>query len=825
MSSPLESLMIARVAVEKANYDFDALYDYLIPDALKETICVGYRVIVPFGNGKKGRQGFVFEIERSALPLPDKRYKEIRELCDDGPLLTEKSVALAERIAERTFCTMFEAAKAMLPAGLCLAGKPTYCREAYPDEKTVEALSPDERAVYDAIPSADRFVGEETLLKKFGLAKDNPILPKLLKKKLIYLNVSSASFFDGKTRRTAVLREEADVDSPAEKLTAKQRSVLEVLRDAGSAAVSELCYFTGVTASVVLALERKGLIELRDVHYYSEPSAFYAEEGVQTPIELTDEQQTAFESLRTDLFSGRASCSLLFGVTGSGKTSVYLRLIDEALPTGRGIILMVPEISLTPQTLQLFYSRYGKHIAVFHSGLSATERADEWRRVRSGEAQIAVGTRSAVFAPFEQIGLIIVDEEQEHTYKSSRSPRYNAIEVAKYLCGRDRSLLVLSSATPSMNSFSRALSGRFKLLKLTKRYGGALLPHVEVVDISGMPHDTALSDKLRSMLQENLDAGKQSILLMNRRGFNTFAVCSECKNVVSCPSCSISLTYHAANRRLMCHYCGYSVPYTAKCPTCGGEAIRYSGFGTQRVEEELHQLFPKARVLRMDADTTMAKNSHEELLRSFGRGEYDIMVGTQMVAKGLDFPNVTLTGVISADMGIFKDDYRSAERSFDLLTQVVGRAGRRGEQGLAIIQTVTPENKLVALSASQDYEAFYTAEIENRRLMIYPPFCDLCVVGFSSPLEASAKSAAYRFLQNAQTRVENEYRDVKIIAIGPAPSFIRKLGNKFRYKIIIKCKNSLRFRAMLRGLLIDAMKDKENKDVGIFADIDPAEIF
>lgn len=824
MLSPLSDCLVARVAVEKTNYDFDALYDYLIPDDLKEKIRVGYRVIVPFGNGKKGCQGFVFELVRPAS-LQDKRYKEIREICDIEPLLSEKSTALARWIAERTFCTMFEAAKAMLPAGLCLSAKPSYCREAYPDEKAVAGLSPDERAVYEAIPTADRFVSEENLLKKLGLRRDNPILPALLKKKLIYVNVASASFFEGKTRRTAVLREDAESEIAREKLTAKQRSVLDVLRDAGSAAVSELCYFTGVTASVVLALERKGMIELRDVHYYSEPSAYYATEGVRTPIELTDEQQTAFESLREDLFSGQASCSLLFGVTGSGKTSVYMRLIDEALSDGRGIIVMVPEISLTPQTLSLFYSRYGKYIAVFHSGLSATERADEWRRVRSGDARIAVGTRSAVFAPFEDVGLIIIDEEQEHTYKSSRSPRYNAIDTAKYICTRDRSLLVLASATPSMTSYSYALAGRYRLLKLTKRYGSAVLPRVEIVDTSAMPHDTALSHELREALQKNLENEKQSILLMNRRGFNTFAVCTECRSVVSCPSCSISMTYHAANRRLMCHYCGYSTPFTSKCPSCGGEAIRYSGFGTQRVEAELKELFPKARILRMDADTTMAKNSHEELLRAFGEGEFDIMVGTQMVAKGLDFPNVTLTGVVSADLGICRDDYRSGERAFDLLTQVIGRAGRRGEQGVAIIQTVSPDNEIVNLSAVQDFEAFYASEIENRRLMIYPPFCDLCVVGFVSEREAAAKSAAYRFIRRVQESVENDYADVKLIAIGPAAFYIRKLGDKFRFRVIIKCKNGLRLRAMLRELLIEAMKDKDNKDVSIFADIDPADIF
>ena len=713
----------------------------------------------------------------------------------------------------------------MIPAGLVLHGKITYCREAFVPAEVVAGLSDDEKAVFGEISSSSRYVSEDRILKKYGLRRDNSILPSLLKKKLIYANISSASGLEGKTRRTATLAEIEDAEHTYARLTPKQRAVIEALRDAGSATVSELCYFTGVTASVVLALENKGLLQLREEHVYSRPSVSYSEVGHAEEILLTEEQSRAFESLKTDFYAESASCSLLYGVTGSGKTKVYMRLIDEALLTDRGVILMVPEISLTPQTLALFYSRYGKKVAVFHSGLSAGERADEWKRVKRGEAQIAVGTRSAVFAPFADVGLIVIDEEQEHTYKSERSPRYDAIDVAKYICGRDNALLVLASATPSMVSFSKARAGRYKLLRLTKRYGTAVLPQVRVVDMSAQPAVGSLSEPLIGAIGDNLKNNKQTILLMNRRGYNTFVACQSCKTVVSCPSCSISLTYHRANNRLMCHYCGYSAPYTETCPHCGGSEVRYSGFGTQRVEDELHALFPEARVLRMDADTTMAKNAHEKKLKAFADGQYDILIGTQMVAKGLDFPNVTLTGVVSADMGVYKDDYRSGERAFDLLTQVIGRAGRRTQQGLAMIQTVSPDNEIIHMSAKQDYDSFYASEIENRRMMIYPPFCDICMVGFVSEQEIAARAGAQRFLADLKRRTAEAYSDQRLIVIGPNPSFIHKMGNKYRYRLIIKCKNSKRFRAMIRALMTEFMKNKLFKNVSIFAVINPESMF
>ena len=814
---------VARVAVEKTNYDFDTLYDYLIPESLVEKLTVGYRVIVPFGGGVKGRHGFVFELSDAAEKT--KNYKYIKEICDPEPLLSEKDVETARWISDRTFCTLYEAAKAMLPAGLSLSSKANFCRMAYPDPEAENSLTPEEKAVYDAVPSMTKFISEDALLKKFGLTKDNPIIPKLLKKELIYANYYSAGLIEHKGRKTAILSENADQVLSLVKLTPKQKAMLDVLRDAGSASVSELCYFTGLTASVLTALEYKGLVEIREVQEETKPSSFYEEEGEMTPIHLTDEQQAAFDSLKADAEKRQASCSLLFGVTGSGKTSVYLRLIDEMLPAGRGIILMVPEIALTPQTLSLLYGRYGKKIAVFHSGLSTTERMDEWKRVRTGEAKIAVGTRSAVFAPFRDVGLIIIDEEQEHTYKSSRSPRYNAIEVAKYLVARDGGLLLLASATPSVTTYYKALSGKHKLLKLTKRYGNAVLPRVEVSDITQLYGKTAVSEDLRNALSATLEDGKQAILLMNRRGYNTFAVCTSCRQVVSCPNCSLSLTYHSANHRLMCHYCGYSTPYTPTCPSCGGKAIRYSGYGTQWVEKELSEQFPNARILRMDADTTMTKGAHEKMLRLFGDGEYDVMIGTQMVAKGLDFPRVTLTGVVTADVGVYKDDYRSTERSFDLLTQLIGRAGRREAGGVAVIQTVSPDNEVINLAAKQDYEAFYENEIENRRLMIYPPFCDLCVVGFVADTEIAAKNCAYEALQTLQGLNGNEYADVKLMAIGPTPCVIRRISNKYRYRLLIKCRNNRRFRGMIRDLLISLMKDKRYKDVSVFADVNPADIF
>lgn len=602
-------------------------------------------------------------------------------------------------------------------------------------------------------------------------------------------------------------------------LTKKQYSVLLELENLGTCSVKELCYFTGVTVSVINTLYKKGVVSFYEKEVYRRP---YTSGIVGTDeIKLTKEQQTAFSNLFSQFENGGGT-SLLYGVTGSGKTNVYLRLIDEVLKSGKGIIVLVPEISLTPQTLRLFNSRYGDKVAVFHSGLSAGERRDEWKRVRQGLAQIVVGTRSAVFAPFENLGLIIMDEEQEHTYKSEQSPRYHAREIARYRSYIDGALLVLASATPSLDSFTCAKTGKYTKNVLTERYGDSILPSVETVDMTKERKNgnrSEISTALLAAVMETFDKGHQSILLLNRRGYNTYVYCSSCGEVAMCPNCSIGLTYHRSNDRLMCHYCGYSVPFYLQCKSCQANDMRYAGAGTQHFEEELERLVPNARILRMDADTTMQKYSYDEKLEAFRRGDYDIMVGTQMVAKGLDFENVTLVGVLSADQQLYNDDYMSMENTFSLITQVVGRAGRGKYKGRAIIQTLNPENEVLHLAAKQDYESFYDTEIGMRKAMVYPPFCNICTVGFSGEKEEKVSKSALKFLTSLKTAATNEYSDQKLIVLGPMPEPVYKVSNKYRVRILIKCKNNQRFRKLLSELLQDFANDKANAGVTAIPDI------
>ena len=544
-------------------------------------------------------------------------------------------------------------------------------------------------------------------------------------------------------------------------------------------------------------------------------------------IILTRQQEISYNNLFEKYREGKPSVSLLYGITGSGKTSVFMKLIDRVNEDGRGVICMVPEISLTPQLLSKFTARYGKRIAVFHSGLPLGKRLEEWRRVKNGEANIAVGTRSAVFAPIENLGLIVMDEEQEYSYKSSATPRFHARELAKYRCFMNKCPLLLSSATPSVESCYYADSGRYFMSRLDKRYGNAKLPHVITVDMNRereQGNRSGYSSVLLEAVDDNLQSGHQSIILLNRRGHNTFVACRSCSEVISCPNCSISLTFHSVNNRLMCHYCGYSIPAPHDCPSCGSDRLRYSGAGTQRAEQELQEIFPDAKIIRLDTDSTMQRYAYEKKLGDFRNGKYDIMLGTQMVAKGLDFPNVTLVGVLSADSMLHSDDFRSYERTFSLLTQVVGRSGRGGLEGRAIIQTYEPENPIIEFASAQNYDEFFKAEIELRKAMLYPPFADIGVVVFVSENKQSAHDAAEYFTGRLKDVAEDIFSELPLRVMGPSPASVVKVGGRYRYRLIIKFKNCKRFREMMSGLLIDIGKNGMYSDVVTYVDIDPDSI-
>lgn len=815
----MRCVQIANIGVENCAYSFDSLFSYLIPPALSGDVCEGIRVLVPFGNGNTIRQGFVFSVV-SADEGTASSYKSIISVLDPQPLLDPEMVRLAELIRERTFCTYFIAAKALLPGGMCMKTENVY-RVSDQAQLLPEIQDPDTFRLFALIRSSAKPLRENLILKKCGLTTA-ALLAKLEKSGYITKETLAFQQVNEITVRMVRLTEEAKTGINEAKLTPKQRSVYSLLCDIETGSVKEICYYTGVTPGVVKTLEKNGICELYDLPV-TRSKTDYAADTTELPPVLSEIQRKAFASLYSAYQRGGGETALLFGVTGSGKTNVYLSLIDKVLADGKNVIVLVPEISLTPQTILVFEKRFGNSIAVLHSGLSIGERRDTFYRIKNGDVRVVIGTRSAVFAPLQKIGAIIIDEEQEHTYKSEMSPRYDARIVAKYRCAYNSALLVLASATPSVESYAKAIDGKYVLCELGQRYGQAVLPDVITVDMTDKKNCnrySAISEPLAHALEENLKQKKQSILLVNRRGYNTFVACESCKTVMTCPKCSISLTYHSANNRLMCHYCGYSIPFTDTCPKCANKNIRYAGFGTQRVEQELKSRFPSASVLRMDADTTTAKNSHEKALTAFAAGDYDILIGTQMVAKGLDFPNVTVVGIISADNELYNDDFRSAERTFDLITQVTGRAGRGSLPGKAYIQTVSPDSEILAVAARQDYKSFFRSEISMRRAMIYPPYCDICKVGFTADSESKAFYAANVFFQQV-VETNNGSDGLPLIILGPLAPKVAKINNLYRQKLIIKCKNNNAFRALISDTMKKIMQMKECKDVNIYAVMNP----
>lgn len=623
------------------------------------------------------------------------------------------------------------------------------------------------------------------------------------------------------TSKMATLLIENEEELP--KLTNKQRSVVNLLFDIGTAGVNEICEFCSVGIGVLKTLEKYGVISIYNKEVYRTPyKADYVADS--TPIRLSTQQENAYNTY-AHMLEGDGGTGLLYGVTGSGKTQVYLMLIDKSIAMDKDVIVLVPEISLTPQALSIFHKRYGNKVAVFHSGLSLGERNDEFKRADRGEAKIVIGTRSAVFAPLHNLGLIIIDEEQENTYKSERTPRYNAKEVANFRCRYNKALLLLTSATPSLESYSNAVRGKYTLCELSERFGDARLPEVITVDMKDemkKGNKTPISSILKQHISEAIDNNKQVILLINRRGYNTFISCNDCGHVITCPNCSISLTYHSYNNRLTCHYCGYTKYLDNLCPSCGSDNVRYSGYGTQRIETELELCFPDARILRMDADTTSGKFGHDKLFNAFSNHEYDILVGTQMVAKGLDFPDVSLVGVLNADSSLYDENYNSDERSFDLITQVIGRSGRRDGEGKAVIQTINPYNTTLEYAANQDYKGFYENEIELRRCLIYPPFCDIYSVSFVGENENTTALCAKAFFD--EMKKQNDSAGEKLIILGPSPAKISKINNQYRYRLFAKCKNSAKIRALLNSVLKAVSKMKEYKEIMITVDLNPFDL-
>ena len=820
------SVWIAKTVLSAATYAIDRPYDYLIPDDLTG-LPPGVRVIVPFGVGNRRVEGLVLAVEeRDGV---DKPLKSILTRLDEEPVLHEEGIHLALWIRERWFCTVYDAARAMLPAGLYYALQDCYqLSEGMERETALEAAgrSGNERKIIDLISSYPHGLEAARIREAFGTRDPGNALRSLVETGVLSLTTSASRGVGDRTEKwvsLAIPAEEALAQlAPRRKTGPLRYSVVELLAGIGEGPAKEICYFTGATNSTLRSLEKSGYITIEEREAYRRGAVEKIEKA--GPIHLNGEQQAAFEGLNALAEKGQAAAALLYGVTGSGKTQVYLRLIQETLQRGKTALALVPEIALTPQLMAIFTSHFGEEVAVLHSSLPAGERYDEWKRARSGKARVVIGTRSAVFAPLKELGLIILDEEQEGSYKSENVPRYHARDVAKYRASQNGTLLVLGSATPSVETMYHARQGDYHLFTLPHRYNARVLPRVFLADLkeelrAGNP--TPLSYPLIQALEENLDRGEQSILFLNRRGASPMVTCVSCGQVPFYPRCSAYLTYHSANRRLMCHHCGYSEPLPDACPECGG-ALESVGVGTQRVEEALHQRFPGVEVMRMDADTTTASRSHEKLLARFREERVPILVGTQMVAKGLDFENVTLVGVISADQGLYIDDYRAGERTFSLITQVVGRAGRGSKEGRAIIQTYTPENDVILDAAKQDYDHFYEEEIGLRRVRRCPPFVSFFVIHVSAPEEGQALRVS-AFLRDTllQWLKSPAYRELSCQVLGPVPATVAKVNNRYRYRLTLMAQNTRPIRELVAHLVRCAQTDRKNRGVSVTADVDP----
>ena len=814
--------MIAKIAVSAATFAIDKPYSYSIPEGM--TLAVGTRVMVPFGRGNRRTEGVVLALESGSA----ENLKAVERALDEEPLLSEYMLRMAAFLRERYFCTFYDAVRVMLPAALNFRARDTY------------RLTED-RSWQDKPPKqADALKLLNFLLDMGGEAPESAVktlLPEedvrtaavkyLIRRKWIVDETDFAGRCSDKTEKIASLA--APVEEVMEYASRclrapMQRSVLELMCSLGSVSVKELCYYTGAKTATVKRLADLGYLTL------SEKPVLRCSEirpaVLKGPLTLNEEQEAACQGLRHQMDEENPGAALLYGVTGSGKTSVYLKLIRACLDDGKSAMLLVPEIALTPQLLSLLAAHFGDRVAVLHSSLPAGERYDQWKRIRSGDARVGVGTRSAVFAPSPDLGLIILDEEQEHSYKSEMSPRYHAREVAMWRGVKEKALVLLGSATPSIETMYHAKNGDISLYRLVHRYGGRPLPEVSMVDMRKevkLGNDLAFSIELLEAIQETARDGKQSILFLNRRGASRAMVCVDCGETPECPRCSERLTYHSANGRLMCHYCGFSQPAPRRCPKCGGPMKRV-GTGIQKAQQELAERFPEMEIDRMDSDTVSAVNTHEKILEHFKTNHVPVLIGTQMVAKGLNLPDVTLVGVVDADMSLYSGSFRAAETTFNMLTQVVGRAGRGDTPGRAMIQTMVPDHKVLTLAARQDYDGFYDLEINLRRIQNCPPFGDIVSVTFSGQEESLVLRGAVKFRDSLNICLRQpEYREQHCQVLGPAPCAVPKINYNFRYRLTLRCDMNKPLRLLVAHLLRQFAQDGANRGVSAFADVNSYE--
>ena len=810
---------IARIALSGVPYSADKLYSYLVPPELADACRAGVRVSVPFGRGNRRTEGFVLE---TLCEAADKPLKPVFTVLDEQPLLDTSLLRLAKWMKARYFCTVYDALKTILPAGIWFRYRETYRLADGVQESDLSALAAANRTdklLLEAITARGEL--ERSELEELGGARTMKRLKLLCEQGVLYSETTAIRQISDKSVRMVSLAVSAEdalaAVEPKRRSAPLRYAAVEMLCAQGTLSSSDICYYTGASLQTLRGLEKAGIVSFAK----QEVLRVSRHEPVEMalPIVLNDEQQQAFDGLLPLIARREAGAALLHGVTASGKTQVYIRLIEETLAMGRTAMLLVPEIALTPQMMAKFTAYFGENVAMLHSGLQLTERYDQWKRIRRGDVRVVLGTRSAVFAPLPDLGLIIMDEEQEPTYCSENPPRYHTRDVAQFRCAQSGALLLLGSATPTVETAYFARHGEYELLRLDRRFNAHRLPRVVVADLREelrAGNATAISRPLREELERNLAAGEQSILFLNRRGSSRQLLCPQCGHVPQCPRCSVFLTYHSANGRMMCHYCGYSETASETCPDCGG-AMKHIGIGTQRVEEELRELFPGTEILRMDADTV--GDGHEKVLREFEEKKVPILIGTQMVAKGLDFENVTLVGVLAADLSLYVDHYRASERTFSLITQVVGRAGRGSKEGRAVIQTYTPENDVILAAARQDYDRFYDAEIRMRRLRRDPPFADQFMITVTGPEETRVRRACGEIQKSlCAAAARPPYSALGLEILGPAPCPVVKVNNRFRYRVTVIGKNERTLRALIAAFMKEFTKRPENRGMHIFTD-------
>ena len=831
---------IAVVVISNTTREYDREYHYFVPEAFCGGLLPGMRVIVPFGKSNKLKEGYVLGFAEDS---DFGELKEIHKVIDDKPVLIHSLIKLALWMRKRYFCTYSQAIKCMLPAGIGVkslqlitlrnADRPYIAKGHFKtqgQEETQEPesvkLTPNQKILLELLRANDGLLEADELKRLYGSRSGfNKNVRELSEKGVVSIEERYSSPVREKTIRAASLAmpaEEvlADIESGRLKRI-QQIRVLEMLMDNEYIAVADLARFASVTTSVLDTLRKYGYIYYRDIEVSRDPMRHREVEPTK-PFEPTREQGKVLEEALGLIDSRTFKEMLLHGVTGSGKTEVYLQLIQHVIENGRQAIVLVPEISLTPQMVDRFRGRFGARVAVMHSRLSPGERYDQWRLIREGSVSIVVGARSAIFAPFSDLGLVIIDEEHENTYKSETTPKYTAARIAAIRCSNDGALLIYGSATPSTETYQRAIDGEIELAVMKGRANTLVMPRVDIVDMRTeleCGNRSIFSSVLSAEIEKNISTGQQTILFLNKRGYASFVLCRSCGIRLKCRHCNITMTYHSVDDRLICHYCGYTVKMPAACPKCGSSHIRQFGTGTQKVEEELHKYFPEASVIRMDMDTTTGKHSHEEILDTFRKQNINILVGTQMIAKGHDFPNVTLVGVLAADSLLGMDDYRASERTFQLLTQVAGRAGRGKLPGRVVIQTYNTEDYSITTACSHDYGSFFKKEAQIRSRLGYPPFTGIGVAVISSVNDKLAFEKAKEVCSFLTSRLDKEVGDE--LLPGPARAPLSRIRNRYRWRVILKCRSEDRLADILGELTDHFSKGRDKADVDLSVDINP----